>query len=136
MAFGAVKPHHPIRRERRARQSCKAQPVSCFPKGGTEGSNPSPSSKESANFRSRSGGRIGVRNIASRSAWPVPSASSANSSCRVSGNCRHAQLYGKRRLREMDRRIRFLSKRAESAEVVDPNQQRNRDQVFFGATVT
>jgi transcription elongation factor GreB len=45
-------------------------------------------------------------------------------------------IYGKRRLRETDRRIRFLSKRLESAEVVDPNQQRNRDQVFFGATVT
>jgi transcription elongation factor GreB len=39
-------------------------------------------------------------------------------------------------LREIDRRIRFLSKRLERAEVVDPNQQRNRDQVFFGATVT
>jgi transcription elongation factor GreB len=36
-------------------------------------------------------------------------------------------IYGKRRLREIDRRIRFLSKRLESAEVVDPNQQRNRD---------
>ena len=45
-------------------------------------------------------------------------------------------IYGKRRLREIDRRVRFLSKRLESAEVVDPNQQRNRDQVFFGATVT
>src|SRR4030081_3857073 len=45
-------------------------------------------------------------------------------------------IYGRRRLREIDRRIRFLSKRLESAEVVDPNQQRNRDQVFFGATVT
>src|SRR5437899_5339208 len=45
-------------------------------------------------------------------------------------------IYGKRRLREIDGRIRFLSKRLESAEVVDPNQQRNRDQVFFGATVT
>jgi len=45
-------------------------------------------------------------------------------------------IYGKRRVREIDRRIRFLSKRLESAEVVDPNQQRNRDQVFFGATVT
>src|SRR5213596_1473892 len=45
-------------------------------------------------------------------------------------------IYGKRRLREIDRRLRFLSKRLESAEVVDPNQQRNRDQVFFGATVT
>jgi transcription elongation factor GreB len=45
-------------------------------------------------------------------------------------------IYGKRRLHEIDRRIRFLSKRLESAEVVDPNQQKNRDQVFFGATVT
>jgi len=45
-------------------------------------------------------------------------------------------IYGKRRLREIDRRIRFLSKRLESAEVVDPVQQKNRDQVFFGATVT
>src|SRR5437879_4708619 len=45
-------------------------------------------------------------------------------------------IYGKRRLHEIDRRIRFLSRRLESAEVVDPNQQRNRDQVFFGATVT
>jgi transcription elongation factor GreB len=45
-------------------------------------------------------------------------------------------IYGKRRLREIDRRIRFLSKRLESAEVVDPKQQRNLDQVFFGATVT
>jgi transcription elongation factor GreB len=45
-------------------------------------------------------------------------------------------IYGKRRLREIDRRIRFLSKRLESATVVDPAQQKNRDQVFFGATVT
>ncbi|HMW16375.1 MAG TPA: transcription elongation factor GreB [Accumulibacter sp.] len=46
-------------------------------------------------------------------------------------------LYGKRRLREIDRRIRFLSKRVESAEVVDPAARReNLDQVFFGATVT
>jgi transcription elongation factor GreB len=45
-------------------------------------------------------------------------------------------IYGKRRLREIDRRIRFLSKRLESSEVVDPAQQANRDQVFFGATVT
>src|SRR5438445_5434264 len=45
-------------------------------------------------------------------------------------------IYGKRRLREIDRRARFLSKRLESAEVVDPNQQKKRDQVFFGATVT
>ncbi len=45
-------------------------------------------------------------------------------------------IYGKRRLREIDRRIRFLTKRLESAEVVDPQQQQRRDQVFFGATVT
>jgi transcription elongation factor GreB len=45
-------------------------------------------------------------------------------------------IYGKRRLREIDRRIRFLLKRLEIAEVVDPTQQKNHDQVFFGATVT
>jgi transcription elongation factor GreB len=45
-------------------------------------------------------------------------------------------IYGKRRLREVDRRIRFLSKRLERAEVVDPSRQKKRDQVFFGATVT
>lgn len=45
-------------------------------------------------------------------------------------------IYGKRRLREIDRRIRFLSKRLEVAEMVDPAKQKKRDQVFFGATVT
>ncbi len=45
-------------------------------------------------------------------------------------------IYGKRRLREIDRRIRFLSKRLERAQVVDPKRQRNLDRVFFGATVT
>jgi transcription elongation factor GreB len=45
-------------------------------------------------------------------------------------------LYGKKRLREIDRRIRFITKRLESAQVVDPAQQKNRAQVFFGATVT
>src|SRR3984885_4737854 len=44
-------------------------------------------------------------------------------------------IYGKRRLREIDRRIRYLTKRLESAEVVDPKLQKNREQVFFGATV-
>ncbi len=44
-------------------------------------------------------------------------------------------LYGKKRLREIDRRIRFLTRRLEAAEVVDPAEQPNRDQVFFGATV-
>ena len=45
-------------------------------------------------------------------------------------------LYGKQRLREIDRRIRFLTKRLEVALVVDPRQQTRRDQVFFGASVT
>ncbi len=44
--------------------------------------------------------------------------------------------YGKRRLREIDRRVRFLRKRLERAEVVDPAKQTKRDRVFFGATVT
>jgi len=44
-------------------------------------------------------------------------------------------LYGKKRLREIDRRVRFLTRRLEAAEVVDPALQPNRDQVFFGATV-
>ncbi len=45
-------------------------------------------------------------------------------------------IYGKKRLREVDRRIRFLSKRLEHAEVVDPATRETTDQVFFGATVT
>ena len=45
-------------------------------------------------------------------------------------------LYGKKRLREIDRRIRFLTKRLEIAEVVDSSKHYGSDQVFFGATVT
>ncbi|MBW8828733.1 MAG: transcription elongation factor GreB [Burkholderiales bacterium] len=45
-------------------------------------------------------------------------------------------LYGKKRLREIDRRIRFLTKRLDIAEVVDPSAHHGRDQVFFGAKVT
>ncbi len=45
-------------------------------------------------------------------------------------------IYGKRRLREIDRRIRFLTKRLDIAEVVDPSVHHGSDQVFFGATVT
>jgi transcription elongation factor GreB len=45
-------------------------------------------------------------------------------------------IYGKRRLREIDRRMRFLRKRMEIAEVVDPARQKNRERVYFGATVT
>ena len=45
-------------------------------------------------------------------------------------------IYGKKKLREIDRRIRFLLKRMEIAEPVDPVLQTNREQIFFGATVT
>ncbi len=45
-------------------------------------------------------------------------------------------IYGKRRLREIDRRIRFLTKRLDAAVVVDPATREPTDQVFFGATVT
>lgn len=44
-------------------------------------------------------------------------------------------IYGKRRLREIDRRIRFLTKRLDLAEVVDPSVHHGSDQIFFGATV-
>ena len=44
--------------------------------------------------------------------------------------------YGKKRLREIDRRIRFLTKRLEIAEIIDPSVHHGNDQVFFGATVT
>ena len=45
-------------------------------------------------------------------------------------------LYGKKRLREIDRRIRFLTKRLDIAEVADPALHHGNDQIFFGATVT
>jgi len=45
-------------------------------------------------------------------------------------------IYGKKRLREIDRRIRFLIKRLENSTVVTPSEQKNTEQVFFGATVT
>ncbi len=44
-------------------------------------------------------------------------------------------IYGKRRLREIDSRMRFLRKRMEIAEAVDPALQKNRERVYFGATV-
>ena len=44
-------------------------------------------------------------------------------------------LYGKKRLREIDRRIRFLAKRLDVAEVVDPSVHHGKSQIFFGATV-
>ena len=45
-------------------------------------------------------------------------------------------IYGKRRLREIDKRIRFLNQRIDAAEVVDPSKQKGNTQIFFGATVT
>jgi transcription elongation factor GreB len=45
-------------------------------------------------------------------------------------------IYNKKRLREIDRRLRYLTKRLEDAEVVDPKRQQGIEQVFFGATVT
>jgi transcription elongation factor GreB len=45
-------------------------------------------------------------------------------------------LYGKKRLREIDRRIRFLTRRLEIAEIVDPTLHHGNDQIFFGASVT
>ena len=45
-------------------------------------------------------------------------------------------LYGKKRLREIDRRIRFLTRRLDIAEVADPSLHHGSDQVFFGARVT
>ncbi|WP_297014363.1 transcription elongation factor GreB [Thalassospira sp.] len=45
-------------------------------------------------------------------------------------------IYGKKRLREIDRRVRYLRKRIEDAVVVDPREQPNHSRVFFGATVT
>ncbi len=45
-------------------------------------------------------------------------------------------IYGKKRLREIDRRIRFLTQRLEIAEITNPTIHHGRDQVFFGATVT
>jgi transcription elongation factor GreB len=45
-------------------------------------------------------------------------------------------IYGKKRLREIDRRIRYLSKRLDNAAVVDPSERGDTEQIFFGATVT
>lgn len=45
-------------------------------------------------------------------------------------------IYGKKRLREIDRRLRYIGKRLETAEVVDPKRQQGLEKVFFGATVT
>ncbi len=45
-------------------------------------------------------------------------------------------IYGKKRLREIDRRLRFLAKRLENSDVIDPAQRQGCEQVFFGATVT
>ncbi|MFD1787259.1 transcription elongation factor GreB [Sphingomonas floccifaciens] len=45
-------------------------------------------------------------------------------------------IYGRKRLREIDRRLGFLSKRMKAAKVVDPAQQEDRTRIWFGATAT
>jgi len=45
-------------------------------------------------------------------------------------------IYNKKRLREIDRRVRYLTKKLENTKTVDPRQQQNLDRVFFGAKVT
>jgi transcription elongation factor GreB len=45
-------------------------------------------------------------------------------------------IYGKKRLREIERRVRYLIKRLESALLVDPAERGDTEQIFFGATVT
>lgn len=45
-------------------------------------------------------------------------------------------IYGKKRLREIDKRIRFLTKKLDAAVVIDPSTREQTDQIFFGATVT
>lgn len=45
-------------------------------------------------------------------------------------------IYGKKKLREIDRRLGYLTLRVENAQVVDPSMQQNRTQIYFGATVT
>ena len=45
-------------------------------------------------------------------------------------------IYGKKRLREIDRRIRFLQRRLDACTVVEPKEQQDRERVYFGATVT
>ena len=45
-------------------------------------------------------------------------------------------IYNKKRLREIDRRVRYLTKKLENTRIVDPKQQQGLDKVFFGAKVT
>jgi transcription elongation factor GreB len=75
---------------------------------------------------------LGLMNVERPEVVKVVSWAAANGDRSENGD----YLYGKKRLREIDRRIRFLSKRLEGAEIVDPAKQTRRDQVFFGATVT
>ena len=61
----------------------------------------------------------------------IVSAAAANGDRSENGD----YIYNKQRLREIDRRIHYLTKRLESAEVVDPAQRKQHDRIFFGATV-
>jgi transcription elongation factor GreB len=85
---------------------------------------------------------IGWRRIRDEVAWLVkterPNVTSVVSwAAKLGDRSENADYqYGKKRLREIDRRIRYLTKRLEAAEVVDPATREDTDQIFFGATVT
>ncbi len=99
---------------------------------------PDPLPKDFKNYVTPNGLRLlrdeldGLRRIERPKVVEVVAWAAANGNRSENGD----YIYGKKRLREIDRRLRFLIKRIESAEVVDPARQRNHDRVFFGATVT
>ncbi len=103
-----------------------------------EPDNPDPLPKGAKNYVTQNGLRLlrdefdGLRRVERPKVVEVVAWAAGNGDRSENGD----YIFGKRRLREIDRRLRFLAKRIESAEVVDPAHQKNRDRVFFGATVT
>ncbi len=73
-----------------------------------------------------------LRNIARPKIVEVVSWAAGNGDRSENGD----YIYGKKRLREIDRRMRFLMKRLDNTEIVDPARQKGLEQIFFGATVT
>ncbi len=98
---------------------------------------PDPLPKGAKNYVTQNGLRLlrdefdGLRRVERPKVVEVVSWAAANGDRSENGD----YIYGKKRLREIDRRLRFLLKRIESAEVVNPARQTNHDRVFFGATV-
>lgn len=82
--------------------------------------------------------RVGLSNQALTLTLPLSKCHSALALYRCDRSENANYQYGKKRLREIDRRLRFLTKRLDIAEVVDPETPREESagQVFFGATVT